>query len=57
MGDHLVHLHTVSASVECAVTNGYSVSSSFTYEYKNIVVKPGTSSVSENMLSEPIRNV
>jgi hypothetical protein len=57
MGDHSVHLHTVSASMECAITNGYSVSSSFTYEYKNIVVKPGTSSVSENMLSEPIRNV
>jgi hypothetical protein len=57
MGDHSVHLHIVSASVEYAVTNGYSISSSFTYKYKNIVVKPGTSSVSENMLSEPIRNV
>jgi hypothetical protein len=57
MGDHSVHLHIVSASVEYAVTNGYSISSSFTYKYKNIVVKPGTSSVLENMLSKPIRNI
>ena len=54
MGDHSVHLHTISASLECAVTNVYSISFSFIYEYKNIVVKPGTFGVSENMVS--IRN-